>query len=408
MKSMSKINLPRNGSVLFAFATGLGIVSLLLFPFGIFYLSLSLVVLATGECRVRRFVVLILCVTAVIVLAPLVALKLPIDVIGNDKSQYLGFMYEMNDFGMKDLMARQPEIISFASLYMTSHLVGATDLAFYVIFVTFFSLLLVVIWCEQYNVIPLFMLLLISSSPFFSVYGNVIRQGMALPFIFLMIFSNEKKKAALWLVMSGLAHIPALLIGAPYVLYRCFGKWATWSVLVVASGICFFLKMRPGFMDSLSSDDTSYVSKKINLYSNWDKYSIAGTAALALAIFLLCNFIRWKGVRRAKRRIADEYKAETYCLVAINFSFVSLLATYDFSKIFERIYIYFFVIVLMYLSLVIGRMKSGLFRKLVVMLAMAYGIAAFTKNLTIQPLLYRGDPFGFLTASIFEMYRHLM
>jgi transmembrane protein EpsG len=380
----------------------------LIFPFGVFLSYLLLLTVIANEGRPKRFLVAMLCVGAVVVLAPLIALKLPIQNGGNDKVQYLDFMYTMKSFGMAAYLARQPEVLSFSALYAASWLFGPSDLAFLVIFVVSFSLLLIVIWSKQYQVIPIFMILLMSSSSFFGTYGNLLRQAMAFPFLFMTIFSKSQGKAALCLILAGLTHLPVLIIGVPYLLYRKFGNRATWLIAGAVGGMLILPKVSPGLLSLLTVGDTPYISTKVNLYSTWENDSIAGVAALAVAIFILSHFMWWRA-----RPVLDGEGVSTIhtarnCLVAVNFSFLALIATHDLTKVFERIYIYFFVIALMYLSLMIIHLRRGPLKGLVLIFGTAYGVYGFAKNLTIQPLLYHGDPIGYLTASLFEMYRYFM
>lgn len=393
-----------NAREYFGVAVVLGIVMAMAYPFGLFYSFLLFVGLAGSAQRPGRLTVLLLCIAAVIALGPLVALKLPIQDGGNDKLQYLEFMQTMHASGIEQYMARQPEFLSFAALYIASTLGGPTDLAFLLIFAAFFSALLVVIWRERYEAIPLFLILLISSSSFFGTYGNVIRQAMAFPFMFLMIFTRSRIRSAWFTALAGFTHIPSLIVCLPYLLYRYMGKHATWPLLSVTGCVLLVSKMSPGLLNSFGSDD-SYLSTKVNLYSTWDTYSIVGIATLAVVIFLLSNVLWWRKRPAQSVRVAGTQRAAQGCLITLNFASLALIATYAFPKVFERIYIYFFVVALMYLSLIMVQARHSLTKTLVSFAVVAYGIYGLAKNLAIQPLLYGGDPIGFLTSGIFDLYR---
>jgi hypothetical protein len=387
----------------FGLATVLAIVMAVAYPFGLFYSCLLFLGLAGSVQRPSRLSVLLLCIGAVVALGPLVALKLPIEDGGNDKLQYLEFMRTMHASGIEQYMARQPEFLSFASLYIASTLGGSTDLAFLLIFIASFSALLIVIWRERYEAIPVFLILLISSSSFFVTYGNVIRQAMAFPFMFLMIFARTRTKSVLFTVLAGITHIPSLIVCLPYLLYRYMGKHAIWPALTATGCVLLVSKASPGLLASFGSDD-SYLSTKVNLYSTWDTYSIVGVATLAAAIFLLANMLWWRKRSAESLTVAGTQRVAQCCLIMLNFAALALIATYAFPKVFERIYIYFFVVALMYMSLMVVQTRRGLTRTLVSFAIVAYGIYGLAKNLDIQPLLYRGDPVGFLTSGIFDLY----
>jgi len=187
-----------------------------LFPFAMFYFVLLLIAFTSGVHSPRREIVFLLCVGSIAVLGPLLALKLPLDNGGNDKIQYLDFMRTMGASGIVNFVIAQPELLSFSSLYLAWALVGPTDLAFLVLFAMYFSLLLFSVWRIDHRAVPLFVVLLISSAAFYASYGNVIRQSMAFPFMFLLFSSQQGKRRFLFFILAGLAHIPSWLITAPY------------------------------------------------------------------------------------------------------------------------------------------------------------------------------------------------
>ncbi|HYS66154.1 MAG TPA: EpsG family protein [Paraburkholderia sp.] len=396
-----------NAREYFGLAMILATVMAVVYPFGLLYSFLLFLGLAASVQRPARLSVFLLCVGAVVVLGPLVALKLPIQDGGNDKLQYLEFMRTMHASGVEQYLARQPEFLSFASLYIASSFEGSTDMAFLLIFVTFFSALLIVMWRERYEAIPVFLILLISSSSFFGTYGNVIRQAMAFPFMFMMIFARTRTRSTLFTALAGVTHIPSLIICVPYLLYRYMGKHAIWAAFAATGGVLLVSKASPGLLASFGNDD-SYLSTKVNLYSTWDAYSIVGVATLAAGIFLLANMLWWRKRTAESPGVAGTQQAAQRCLTTLNFAALALIATYAFPKVFERIYIYFFVVALMYMSLMTVQMRRGLAKTLVSFAIVAYGIYGLAKNLDIQPLLYEGNPIGFLTASIFDLYRPFM
>jgi transmembrane protein EpsG len=85
-----------------------------------------------------------------------------------------------------------------------------------------------------------------------------------------------------------------------------------------------------------------------------------------------------------------------------------MVATYNLSKVFERVYIYFFSISLVYLSVAISRSRRGPTKTLVLIGAMAYSTYGLMKNLQLGDLLFAGDPIGYLTASFLDLYRNFI
>ncbi|KVD93275.1 hypothetical protein WS63_07030 [Burkholderia stagnalis] len=377
--------------------------AILRFPIGAFYGGLLMLTLAGCNQRPAPMLVAMLCAAALITLGPLVALKLPIQVDGNDKPQYLNFMAEMHAYGIAHIAAKQPELLSFASLHVAATLFGANDLAFLTLFQAYFGLLLLAIWRTGYRALPLFMMLFLSSSSFFGTYGNLLRQAMALPFLILMIAARGRAGAACCAALSGLAHLPALAIAAPYLLLRCAGRLAT-PVGIVA-GVLAVLASRMGWGTPASSNaGDSYLSGKVDLYTSWDNYSTFDVTIFALALFALCCALWWRG--RAWRALTDERTLDSIrrCLLALTIAAVALVATQHMTKVYERVYIYFFVTALMTLSLMIAQLRHGPFKGVVLCAAIIYGAYGFAKNIDNQSLLFRGDGYVYLTSSLLDLY----
>ncbi|WP_144029969.1 MULTISPECIES: hypothetical protein [Burkholderia] len=348
-----------------------------------------------------------LCVAALIVLGPLVALKLPIQDGGNDKPQYLAFMAEMRAFGITHFVRKQPELISFASLYAAAALFGTNDVAFLALFDTYFALLLVGAWRAQPQAIPLFLVLFLAASSFFGTYGNLLRQSMAFPFLFMMINARSRFGAASHMALSGLAHLPALVIALPYVLLRCAGRWATpvgigMAALSIVASRTDWISLAP------SGNPESYLTGKIDIYTSWDNASTAGVTLFAFALYALCLAL-WR-YGSAWRTACDPRSLELIrrYLFALTIAAVALVGTQSMTKVYERIYINFFVTALMTLALMISRLQRGLFKAVVLHAAVGYGIYGFEKNLGRHPLLFNGDGYAYLVASLVEIYREFL
>ncbi len=379
-------------------------VAVIVLPCASFYVALAVVVLAGSIARPDKRVVGLLCLGSVFVLGPLLALKLPVPIDGNDKAQYLGFMHEMRSYGIGPYMERQPEWLSFASLFAAAQLVGANDQAFLLLFVVYFSLLLAAIWRQHYPALPLFLMLLLSASSFFGTYGNLLRQAMAFPFLFMAIGTRGCGRATGLVALAGLAHLPALIVGVPFLLHRLVGKWMLPACLLVAAMPTRLMSM---FALATGGGD-SYLANKLDLYVSWDQASIAGVVSFASAILLLCALLWWRGHGwRAACDCATRELIRRY-LSAIALAACALIATRDFSKVFERIYIYFFMIAMMYLALVVARLAPGGRKALTLACMVAYTFYGLGKNLAVQPLLFRGDPYGFVNASVGDLYRDFL
>src|SRR5258707_6788637 len=411
----STVNLKAADSVLLPWINGKGaawvvLLSVVLlsglFPFASFYLLLLLVTLLSSAHSPVRVIVCLLCISSIIVFGPLIALKLPINNGGNDKIQYLDFMRTMDASGLAYYLSTQPEVLSFSTMYLAYALFGPTDLAFLFIFIISYSLLLYAVWKIEYRALPLFILLITSSGAFYSSYANVIRQAMAFPFMFLFFTAGRTRSRMLLLTLSSLAHLPSFLIMAPYAAYRYFKKWAVFGAILVAVSVFAVSKYDLNALSALSGDDGGYVSKKVGLYSAWDEYSVVVVALAALALFAVNNYLWLRSKKNDARKTGRLHSRETReLLIASNFAFISLMATYNLSKVFERVYIYFFVLSIAYLAVLLARMRPGPGKAIIILAGIAYSIYGLFKNLFIPELLFAGDPFGFLPSNFLERYR---
>lgn len=376
------------------------------FPFAAFYILLLLVILTSGMHAPRREIVIFLCIACVLTMGPFIALKVPLDNGGNDKIQYLDFMRDFAGPGLFNFMAVQPELVSFLTLWVAWKAFGPSDMAFLFIFALSFGLTLRAVWQIDHRAVPLFILLLISSSAFFSSFGNVIRQAMAFPLLIMLVCARTKRAMMFLVLLTTLAHIPSLLITIPYIGYRLVGKWALRIAPIIAVGVFIFTTHNMDALNSFGNDD-GYVSRKLNIYTNWDEYSVVSVAITASIIFILNNFVWWKFGKRVGFEIGSspEWNNFRFLRVASNLAFLLMLATYNLSKVFERIYIYFFVISIIYLVLSIARSRSGPTKTVIIMGAMSYSIVSFAKNLQVNDLFFGGDPVGFLTASFLHLYQ---
>ncbi|UEP50893.1 EpsG family protein [Burkholderia ambifaria] len=402
MRHGAASTVPASDAVALAWTAG-ACIAMLWLPFWAFAGYLLILTLVGCDRHPAAPAVAILCVVALVVLGPLVALKLPVPALGNDKPQYLGFMTDMRAFGVDVFLAKQPELLSFASLHAAAALFGINDLAFLALFDFYFGMLLVSVWRTDYRALPLFLLLFLSASSFFGTYANLIRQAMALPFIFLTISARGRIEAACHAALAGLAHLPALAVAAPYVMLRCAGRRT--APVGMAAGVLAMGASGRDWSALVSSDQAdSYLSGKVGLYTSWENGSTFNVTLFACMLYALCRAL-WQGNRprhaTADRRAIDV--TQRY-LLALTVAAVALVVTRHMTKVYERVYIYFFVIALMTLSLIVSQIRRGPFKAFVLCGALGYGAYGFAKNLDNQPFLFRGDVYAYLTSSLFDLY----
>jgi hypothetical protein len=375
------------------------------FPFLTLCLVLSILVLLSVKYESGRAANLFFCLLSAVVLAPLIATKLPLDRLGNDKSQYLSFMNIMGASGVQEFLKVQPELLSFSAIFLAWKLTGPTDVAFFLLFVVFFLLALLAVWRADYRAVPLFLIITLASSAFYSSYGNVIRQAMAFPFIFLLVQEKKRKYILMFAFLAAIAHIPSLMVTMPYVLYRFFGRLVIWLIGILSGIIFIFSKFFVQGLSVLGGDGGGYLSKKAEIYTNWDSFSVIGIVTMTLAIFLVNNVV-WKRVL-GNHKFDDKSigRGLVYQLLCFsNFCLFPIFATLSLSKVVERVYIYFFVISIFYLSVAIPKIRSDMWKFVACLAIVAYSAFGISKNLLAQDLLYGGQTDKYVTGNLIEIY----
>lgn len=388
------------------------LVAFLFFPLLGTMAALSGVVVA--QLKRRDFNVPVFLAAALFVLSfgPLIALKLPTDILGNDKAQYIEFMKGMISSGVGDYLETQPEYVSMMALYMSGLVFGVNDFAFFVMFAFSISALIFVVGRVERRALPLFLIVLVSSSAFFGSYGNLIRQAMAFPFFVGVFLSRDRLPASAYAAISILTHLPSAMIILPYMVARYFGRFGLSAVF----GSLFFLMFSSQVMDFgsvLGSDFLGgYLDKKTELYADWERYSVAGVAITAVILVAVSNWIYWLSKGGAAKiwngAGADVSARLSQLLLGVNVAALVLFCAYDFNKVFERLFIYLFMLVSVFLGFSLLYLKRRAYRAAISIFFVLYSFYGFSKNLASQDLLYHGRPLDYLTTSLFEGYSELI
>ncbi|WP_223502778.1 EpsG family protein [Pseudomonas sp. BF-R-24] len=357
--------------------------------------------LATSEKNARLIVTLIISLTA-IVLTPYISTKTGLAIAGNDKKLYLEFMYQFLRSDFLQSISTQPEFVSFFIIKVAAQLFGPSDEAFALIFLVSFTLLAIGAIRINQRASLAFMLFFLSSSVFFNVFGNTIRQGLALSFIFIVI-SEQSRRKYLFMLLAIFSHFSAFAL-APYILIRGLILRLSLKSTVLFFCCSYIAGFTVSYVMNMFSFSWEYLEKKRSLYVDLVSEE-SGIAKITFFVILaIVLFTRTKlGSRLAQKAQKTTTKEITaldslYALTA----YISLLLFFvmQITDFFARYYLYFLVISVFYISIYIYTRKSNTIRVLGVLFIVLYASASVVNNFYKFPLFYCSKSSDFLTDNV--------
>lgn len=375
------------------------IASVMMLPFisCIFILFLSF--LFSFATEIKRHHIFFVCLICSLVFIPYVALKSSIDVVGNDKAQYYSYMEIMINNGISDFISHQPEILSFAILHLFANVFGVNDTSYYLIGFLFFSLLLHSVWKFNYRALPIFIILFCGTYIFYATFGNLIRQAMALPFIAFAVLCEKKYNS---IFLSGIAilfHLPSAIILIPCLfLIGGFSFKFSVSAFICISVIIFSLFSLDGFL---------YLDKKLDLYSNWEFVDVTGLVIVAIFWLVIIHLIF---ILSKSDELWNSKKGSILCRLKemITIVFFILLAFYTFGKVFERIYIYYFLLVVLYISFSLSSLSVNSVRYPLAIVFGMYGLFGIILNFTKEGLFFMGKSHEYVYSGLINIYAEIL
>lgn len=324
--------------------------------------------------------------------------------VGNDKPQYIEYMREFQQGGFIDAIENQPEIVSFGVIYAASSLHGVSNLSFALIFAASFFVLLLALKRIMHDSVPAAICLILSSFVLYTAYGNVIRQSIAISFLVLALASGGKKRVALLLVTS-LAHLSTLAF-LPFFLFKktkLYIQSNPSSAIVIAAAF-FLLGKVSSLLLTKVSKYSEYLEVKSEIYSAWESYDNSKSVAMATILFLAC-LLTTRRIKALKPSAAFQGSLQTLNELWLfsNYIFCILMLSVSYTKIFDRFYIYYYVIAMIYLVLFFRSRKSFALRAASAAAIILYSTFYLIKNIIFYQEFYCGEPGSFLLDSIFAM-----
>lgn len=304
-----------------------------------------------------------------------------------------------------DLLSVQPEVVSFGIFALFSF-IEEPNWFFFV----YFSLSLFFLYWGLYffdnKSLCLFLLLFLSSSFFLLTYGNVIRQGLSISFMICVLGSYGINRLK-YILLSMFSHFSSFFLIVNVFIEKYWLRPKVWQVLFLSLISYILGKYIQEILFLFSSFSSAYISNKSELYSNWHGYDISSSIITFLIMFCM-KLIIWiySGFLFIFDETEDKKRIVLFKVLVILSSI--LLLTIDVPKIFERFYIYYYVLFFLYLSFHIVRMKFRRFNSLTVTSISILLSLLVIKRFSSTPWFYLDRPMDFLNDTIFVMYSYLL
>ncbi len=258
--------------------------------------------------------------------------------LGNDRAMYLDYVYLFRGGGFYQLMSYHPEWVSFGALWLISMLVDGKGIfwLFYIVVMAAVGLA----FRGNVRFLPLFFLLLMSSSVFLNLYGNLVRQSLASAFVLGALTASKKRVAGI-VVLGVFSHLSVFLAAPAMLLSRKINFNFFTSVLLVFIG--FSCSSLLGYMVDFLASSGSVLASKVSFYQDFessDSDQSGLTFGLMLTILFLVKLIKDR-TNIIGRGDADMFERLFSFLVLM--SFVLALMT-GMGKVFERVFVYYYVV----------------------------------------------------------------
>lgn len=327
--------------------------------------------------------------------------------LGNDKFQYKQYMQSFLNGYFWETILTQPEIISFGLINSIAHLTGVSNSSFAIIFMISFSVLIFSLLRLAGGAAVPIICLILSSFIVYTTYGNVIRQSIAVSFLFLAL-SLSKQKRAIALVCVFLSHLSAIIFAPFFIFKNTIEKLQSKILLVIlisviAYGVGSFAlsQLTGGLFGSLG-----YVENKVELYSQWEEYDTTKSLIMSLLLFSLSCLSRSKIIKMSPSSNVTPKILNTINELWLfsNYIFLFLMLSSPISKVFDRIYIYYFLISFSYLIMFLHTRKNAQIRNISAALLIVYFTVYLFKNVIYYDQFYCVESTDFLFDNIFTMY----
>ncbi|MGQ6471587.1 EpsG family protein [Serratia sp. IR-2025] len=320
----------------------------------------------------------------------------------NDKVNYYLEMQQYSGYGLMDWLAQfsGTDFVSHLLFKLTATWFGVGNGAFAAFFLISFSLLALGVYRLSRTYFAVILFLFCCQYNFQGLYGNLLRQGLALSFLVLAVSEQHRGRMLLWIVMASFSHFSAFLF-LPYLLLPA--RWRTVGTLPVLAlfAACYLggAVLMPKLIavvgnDFLASRAEAYVSGD---FGNNPVRKIQITLLYVGVVEALYQFARYKFRTPSPQFVQAAYAVRLMFL----YNCAVFFATISFEEVANRYSFNMMIFVLIFMVMVCGNLKDAVSRVLLTLLCFSLGIASYLyiNQVGVQQFWY-GDLQALVTDSL--------
>ncbi|MDK1702712.1 EpsG family protein [Serratia rubidaea] len=327
----------------------------------------------------------------------------------NDKVNYYLEMQNYSGYSLTEWLAQfsGADFLSHLLFKLSAMLFGSGNAAFAAFFILSFSLLALGVYrlTRVYFVVILF--LFCCQYNFQGLYGNLLRQGLALSFLVLATAERRRAPMLLWIMLASLSHFSSYLF-LPFLLLPA--RWRTIGTLpaLAAFAACYLggALLMPKLLalagnDFLATRAEAYVSGS---FGNNPLRKIQITLLYIGVVEALYQFSR-----RCFRH-PDHPALQSAYAVRLMFLYTCAIffATSGFEEVANRYSFNMMIFVLTFIVIICGQLRDAVSRVLLTLLCFSLGVGSYLYiNLIGVQQFWYGDLQALLTDSLPTVFAKL-
>ena len=359
--------------------------------------------------KVYPVILYFLVILLLLIMGTFIATKTSLQIIGNDKFQYIGYLQMFRQGLFIDIVSLQPEIVSFGILNILQNFVGINNWTFYLYFVISLLPLVYGIAKLDSKVLPIFILTYVACSAFYTLYGNIIRQGLAAGFL-VFAFSNAgyKKHSAVSLMLF--SHMSFILFLPLLYMPSTISNTSNRKILLTAL-FCFIASFAcslafESIFSLLSNVGIHSVSSKVELYLGWGEYDVREVIkSTSIIVFFTCTLIHID----SKGYLFNDESKRLRKQLSIAVCYILSISIFTSSNpvIFNRFYSVLLIFFIWYFWECIYSLKISHVKTLLVVTSALLLVIINYLLIGSHDWYYQGAPLSIFDDNFYEMFKRV-
>ncbi|KAA8996980.1 EpsG family protein [Affinibrenneria salicis] len=322
--------------------------------------------------------------------------------IMNDKVNYYLEMQLGSGYSLLEWLQRfsGTDFLSHFLFKLSASLVGVNNAAFAVVFIVSFSVLAIGVYRLSRRWFVAILFLFCCQYNFQGLYGNLLRQGLALSFLVLAVSCRRRRDMLLWIILASLSHFSACLF-LPWLLLPQRMKNVNTLTALGIFALCYLAgsMLMPKLLAVVGND---FLATRAEAYVSGDYGNDPARKIMVTLLYIgvvECLFI----FSRLRLRAASPDFSRTAGAVRLMFLYncAIFFTTRSFAEVSNRYSFNMMIFVLIYMVLVCGQLRDDVSRTLLAILCFSLGVASYLyiNQIGVQQFWF-GDLQSLLTDSL--------